>query len=233
MPEAASLEECVGYLEDHVVHDRKHFRYDRYLGMLKYCSGQLGSLGKNKKRMRDRTVVHVDLGTGPGVFHWAMHDCFEQHFSPGHQPQLVLLGYDRCPNMLELAKRIWKKFDLEYQPTYFSDAERLVEAVGDISSDARLVVTFGHVLIQANRTVFKSEIPELARLCGELSNSKRKMDIIAVDAYAYDYKNQFNRAVSKFIRKLNESSDQGKWGEVDIHGSVLSKGSRALIRRLG
>ncbi|MCY3635067.1 MAG: hypothetical protein OXH23_05620 [bacterium] len=231
VPEDASLEQCASYLEQFVVHDREHFRYCRYLRMLAHCSEQHGSLGTSAKG--DRTIVHVDVGTGPGVFHWVMHDCIQQQFELKHRPQLMLFGYDKCPNMLELAKRIWKEFDVEVQPNYFSDAKELVKTVKNVSPNAHLIVTFGHVLIQANKVLWKPEIAKLAKLCGKLSNSTHTTDIIAADAYAYDYSNQFNRAASRLFKELQKCSDKGQWRQVDISDSILPDGSRALIRNWG
>ena len=48
VPEDATLEQCVGYLEKYIVRDRKHFRYNRYHNMLAYCSNRLNSFGPRK-----------------------------------------------------------------------------------------------------------------------------------------------------------------------------------------
>ena len=34
IPKEATLKQCVGYLSRHIVHDRSHFRYMRYLRMV-------------------------------------------------------------------------------------------------------------------------------------------------------------------------------------------------------
>ena len=228
VPKEASLKVCVGYLKNHVMHERNHFRFDRYQAMLAHCSEQHGSLGTSTNQKH--TIVHVDLGTGPGIFHWVMHDHIQQNCTPKNRPQLMLFGYDQSPNMLKLAKRIWKEFDLEDQAIYFSDAKQLVKAAREISNDAHLIVTFGHVLIQANDILSRAEITKLARLCEKLSKSKRTTDIIAVDAYAYARKAQFAQATSRLIRELGNCPDTGGWRQVDIDSSVLPEGSRTIIR---
>lgn len=231
LSEDASLEECVGYMQEYVVAKGDHFRFDRYLEMLAHCSEHHGSLSASRKQKR--TVVHVDVGTGPGIFHWVMHDCVQQQFRPKNRPKLLQFGYDQCPNMLKLAKRIWKEFDLEDKPNYVSDAKQLVKAVRDVSTHAHLIVTFGHVLIQADEQEDEAEITKLARLCGKLSKSKRTTDVIAVDAYFRDRRDQFKHAEAKLFEELQEYSDKGKWHRIKIDDNILWPGSRSLIRNWG
>ena len=177
--------------------------------------------------------MHVDVGTGPGLFNWVMYDSIQQYFRPQHRPQLMLLGYDHCPNMLGLASRIWDKFNLEDQIYYSSKAKRIVRAVENISNDnVHLIVTFGHVLIQAYKQE-EDEIARFARLCGKLSQSKLTTDIIAVDAYGGYRKAHFKRAATKLFEELEDYSEPGVWRQAKIHDSILRKGSRALIRNWG
>ena len=55
-------------------------------------------------------IVHVDLGTGPGIFNWVVYDYVQQEWGRSNRPQLAQFGYDHCPAMVELAEQIWDGF---------------------------------------------------------------------------------------------------------------------------
>ncbi len=40
IPEDATLKQCAGYMEDYIIRDRQHFRYDYYMRMLDFGFGR-------------------------------------------------------------------------------------------------------------------------------------------------------------------------------------------------
>ena len=211
------------------VHDRKHFRYGRYSQMLDhYFRKHLGGHGGGRRPQ----IVHVDLGTGPGLFNWVVYDYVQTAWSHPTRPQLAQFGYDHSSAMVELAERIWTDFGLSHQVQYFASLDRLTRAVDAITGDAYLLITFGHVLIQSYNPIDRSAIKSFAKLCNRLANDRDAADVLAVDAYAYHRTQQFNVAARLLFRELCDpinAAARHTWERVDIPNSVLPDGSRALM----
>ena len=229
IPEDATLMQCASYLNQHVVHDRTHFRWGRYSQMLDhYFRKHLGGhIGGHKPQ-----VVHVDLGTGPGLFNWVVYDYVQEAWSNQTRPQLAQFGYDHSSAMVELAERIWTDFGLSHQIQFFTSTERLTRAVDAITGDAYLLITFGHVLIQSYNPIDRSAIKTFAQLCNRLASGRNAADLLAVDAYAYHRTQQFSVAARLLFRELSDSinaATHDPWERVDIPSSVLPHGSRALM----
>ena len=229
IPKDATLKQCVGYLSQHIVHDRSHFRYMRYFRMVDHYFRQ--HLGGSTERRRP-LVVHVDLGTGPGIFNWVVYDYVQQKWRPERRPRLAQFGYDRCSAMVELAERIWTRFKLSDEVQYFDSRKALRTAVGAMPEDAYLLITFGHVLIQSYNPMDQSAISSFAKLCNRLAHGRDTADVLAVDAYAGSRTQEFESATKCLRRKLRDSANGAAdqpWVRVNVPNSVLPGGSRALL----
>lgn len=227
IPKDATLKQCVSYVKQHIVHDRDHFRYLRYTRMVEhYFRDHLGEERRSQ-------IIHVDLGTGPGIFNWVVHDYVQQNWRPKSRPQLAQFGYDHCPVMVELAERIWAEFGLQHEAQFFSSSKALRRAVDAMAGDAYLLISFGHVLIQSFNPIDRSVIRGFAKLCNRLARGRDAADVLAVDAYAHDYSRQFQEAAKCLYRELRGSAtnatDLHPWKSVRIPRSVLPEGSRALM----
>ena len=230
IPKNATLKQCVRYLEQHIIHDRQHFRYVRYMRMVDhYFRGYLGAHGGGRRPL----IVHVDLGTGPGILNWVIYDYFQQSWRRRNRPQLVQFGYDQCPAMVKLAERIWTDFGLQHEVQFLDSPKALRKAVEAMTGEAYLLITFGHVLIQSYNPVDRSVIINFAKLCNRLARSRDAADVLAVDAYAHAYSRQFDEAAKCLHRELRGSSTNATaiypWEIVSIPHSVLPEGSRALM----
>lgn len=102
------------------------------------------ALRRNGNLCRTGTAVHVDIGCGPGLFSWVVHDHFDDT-----ELKVQLYGYDHATEMIRLAKLIQDRFESDIDAQYYDDSELLL---GDIATaaprSADVVVTFGHVLAQ-------------------------------------------------------------------------------------
>lgn len=229
VPKDATLKQCVYYLEQHIVHDRTHFRYKRYSRMVDhYFNKHFGGSGKGR---RPPLIVHVDLGMGPGVFNWVVHDRVQQNWKPKRRPRLVQFGYDRCPAMVELAERIWTRFELNDEVQFLDSRKALRRAVGATPENACLLITFGHVLIQSY-DADRSAVSSLAKLCNRLAQGKDTAAVLAVDAYSYGRSQEFESAARHLCRRLRDSSDRTagrRWERARVPAKVLPEGSRAIL----
>ena len=101
VPAAASRTHCLRYALRHVSGDTTpHYRYNKYRGQL------VRALHMNAARMQThRPLLHLDLGCGPGLFTWVVHDTL----SRSDYPAVRYFGYDHCRNMVALADEIWSR----------------------------------------------------------------------------------------------------------------------------
>lgn len=233
IPKDATLKQCVGYLNQYIVNSRTHFRYMRYSRMVDHYFRQ--HLGGTKERRRP-LILHVDLGTGPGIFNWVVYDYVQQNWRPGRRPRLAQFGYDRCSAMVELARRIWKRFKLNDEVQFLDSRKALRRAVDAMPEDAYLLITFGHVLIQSYNPTDRSVIGTFAKLCNRLAHGRDTVDVLAVDAYAGYRTREFELATRCLHRKLkgsvNATADH-RWTRMSVPNSVLPDGSRALLSLRG
>ncbi len=229
IPKDATLKQCVGYLNQYIVDTRTHFRYMRYSRMVDHYFRQ--HLGRSKQRRRP-LIVHVDLGTGPGIFNWVVYDYVQQNWRPERRPRLTQFGYDRCPAMVELAERIWTEFKLSDNVQYCDSRKALRKAVDATLEDSYLLITFGHVLIQSYNMVDRSTISSFAKLCTQLAHGRDTADVLAVDAYAGSRPQEFELAMRCLYRKLHDSANATAghpWARMNVPNSVLPDDSRALL----
>ena len=229
IPKNATKKQCAGYLKEYIV-DRQHFRYDYYMKMLHYYFRQyLDIRGGGYKPL----IIHVDLGTGQGIFNWVVHDFVQQNWNQANRPKLTQFGYDHCPAMVKLAKQIWRDFGLPDKVQYTDSRKALRKSVGTATGDAYLLITFGYVLIQSNNLIDRTVMSNFAKLCNRLALDRNAVDVLAVDAYAYDWSQQFDNAAERLHRELcyprTDTAASYPWHRVSIPPDVLSLESKAIM----
>ena len=138
VPEHANLRQCLGYASRYVSgNTTEHYRYDRYSTALEYA------LRLNEDFCRAGTAVHVDIGCGPGLFSWVVHDYFD-----GTEVDVQLYGYDHATEMIRLARLIQDEFESQIDVQYYDDSTQLLGNIPTAPPPADVIVTFGHVLAQ-------------------------------------------------------------------------------------
>ena len=230
IPEDATLKRCAGYLKRYIVGERDHFRYGYYMRMLDYGFGRDLDVERGGSK---RLIIHVDLGTGPGIFNWVVYDYVQQNWERKNRPGLKQFGYDRCPAMVKLAKRIQKDLGTRNKVQYTDSRKALRKSVGAVTGDAYLLITFGYVLIQSNEGDRRA-ISSLAKTCNRLAMGRDAVDVLAVDAYADDRRrHQFDDAAKRLHRKLRRTSvgaaTNPPWKRGRIPPDVLRNRSRAIM----
>ena len=138
-----SLQKTIGYTREFVVeHTTPHFRFQYYHRALSFAFRQL------RFDPADRRVVHLDIGCGPGVFSWVMHDhmASQEAREPGH---VDYYGYDHAAAMIQLAHLFLERFPDKYEFHGYSDLVGISTALADQDfSNCDVMVTFGYALVQ-------------------------------------------------------------------------------------
>ena len=170
-----SLKKVIGYTRTYVVkHTTPHFRYKYYHDALSRA------LQRPRFDPSGRQVVHLDIGCGPGVFSWVMHD----HMASKKRHRLssvVYYGYDHCPAMIKLAHLFLKRFPARYDFRGYSDLDKMELALKEQDfSDCDVVVTFGYALVQVRES--PDALGEFAELIRYMFPSHTCI-VVAVDAY--------------------------------------------------
>lgn len=182
IPQHANLRQCLGYASRHVSgHTTEHYRYDRYSRALQYALRLNGDL------CRTGTAVHVDIGCGPGLFSWVVHDHFD-----GTEVDVQLYGYDHATEMIRLARLIQDEFEVDVDVQYYDDPTQLLGNIPAVPPLVDVIATFGHVLAQLADN--HDAIGEFAALLERLTHAGRCL-VLAVDAHGHrtTFQNSFDR----------------------------------------
>ena len=138
----ASFAQCIGFAQRFIVGktgDDPHYRYDRYRRALNAALQQ--------HRVSAGTVIHVDIGCGPGLFTWVVMD----YFRPKSSVEVVSYGFDHAPKMIKLARWIWKRLDETESYSCHHNIEKITRSASKLKAKrASVIVTFGHVLVQTH-----------------------------------------------------------------------------------
>ena len=170
-----SLRETIGYTREYVVDNtEEHFRYNYYRDALTHALTRL------QFEPADRRVLHLDIGCGPGVFSWVMHDHMAAQ-DARDRIQVDYYGYDHCAAMIELAHLFLERFPDQYEFHGFSDLAEISTtlAVEDFAN-CDVVVTFGYALVQVRDDA--AALGDFATLISCLFPS-RSCIMVAADAY--------------------------------------------------
>ena len=172
IPENASIQQCLGYALRYISgNSTVHYRYDRYRTQLRR------SLRAHNDFCRTGTVVHVDIGCGPGLFSWVVHD----HFNDA-DVKLQLYGYDHATEMVRLAELIQDELESTIRVRFCHEIPQLLADLPCGSSRGDVIVTFGHVLVQLANN--QQAIEEFAIILEHLTQIGRCL-VLAVDAHSY------------------------------------------------
>lgn len=201
----ATLPRCIDYAAHYLDEgdDVEHYRYDRYARALEDLLQRYGD------RRRTSTIVHIDIGCGPGLFSWVVHDHFRTR-EPG--TEINQYGYDHAPEMTRLANILWSKFQIDGAPMWMNEPAELIKSVTHGSPTADAIVSFGHVLVQTSdqsgATDSFIEILRSVRLQSTL--------LVAVDAHG---------AVPQLRRTTKMISDALSVAGVTVHSKEPEHGS--------
>ena len=191
VPEDATLSQCIGYANQYVVGlagSRPHYRYDRYMRVLESMFQQ--------HPVRRGTIVHVDIGCGPGLFTWVVRD----HLRDMPNVSVDFYGYDHAQQMVSLARSIWRLLEEGTDYLAYYNIRNLLSSIPRACGDrCTILVTLGHVLIQTVEN--DSAIGDFARIiamCAGMANCL----VVAVDARSRDRPQELRRACNKLDAAL-------------------------------
>ena len=165
-----SLHKAIGYTRRYV----RSYRYHYYRRTL---SGAFQQMGFDPTGCQ---VVHLDIGCGPGVFSWVLHD--QMASRNAHLPDsVVYYGYDHCANMIGLAHLFLKGLPADpYEFHGYSDLAPIRTALERQNfSNCDVVVTFGYTLVQVQGDPYA--LKDFATLISCLFPS-RSCIVVAADA---------------------------------------------------
>ena len=176
--------QCIGYADHHIVaaqYERPHYRYDRYRRAL---ASEL-----HLHPVRGGTVIHVDVGCGPGLFTWVVRDFFRKI------PNIYIkfYGYDHAPNMARFAIYLWKRFEEDTDYLCYHNLPELLNSLEEeCATNSHVIITFGHVLVQTvDNARALAEFARIIAKCARLANCL----VIAVDAQTGDRPKDFRRSL--------------------------------------
>ena len=180
----ATLARCLKYTMDFVVKGTKiHYRYSMYKRALQY--------NMDKHPANSNTLIHLDIGCGPGLFSWVVADYFRSKSSI----DVELYGYDYAPKMVKLARLIRKLLGEDERYSCHHKKEKLIRLLRESKANRPyILVTCGHVLIQTSsnhkaQADFAQIIAKLAQLAD--------CQIVAVDAHTGNRPQQFLTACDR------------------------------------
>ena len=189
VPEHANIRQCLGYASRYVSgHTTPHYRYDRYRKKLLY------SLAFNDDIGRAGTLVHVDIGCGPGLFSWVVYD----HFS-GTEVDVHLYGYDYAPEMVRLTGLIQDELESQIRLQCYDDVRQLLADIPRAPPPADVIVTLGHVLVQLADN--EQALGVFAAILKHLTHAGLCL-VLAVDAQRYP--ETFQRSYNRLCEALEE-----------------------------
>lgn len=239
--------ECLGYLQQYIIgggnNSRNHYRFDRYAALLNpwYHSNAFPADESELCWDRGRSYVkllHIDLGSGPGVFTWAVKDYFDDVFwSPSCAYESMHIGFDHSAVMVDLATAIWEQLAIDSKAVWCSTPESLLAiAERPVQRCDYLMITMGHILIQLHETN-GAEIDRFATYICHLLGfdyAAPNIDILIVDAHTGDRPQKFKYALDRLVHALNATRDESdllheKWHVMELSPSTLPGGCRAAV----
>ena len=211
IPRDATLARCIDYSARYL-YERdtvEHYRYKRYMQALEDLLRDYGGHRKTS------TIAHVDVGCGPGLFSWVVHDYF-RHQEPG--TGIELHAYDHSPTMVELAGLIWREFETGFYLGATSDLDELTSQVMQGGPPADVIVSFGHVLVQTSGQ--ENAVGSFADIlsCILLDSNL----VVAVDAQSDPAIQKFHLSIDRLIEAL---ADHG----LEFRSKVQRRGSLTAV----
>lgn len=190
----ATLEESIVYTEGYVVGiGGAHYRYDYYMDALEEAK-EFDCIHPGRK------IVHVDLGCGPGLFAWVVHDyVMARHRKKNAKIEFYM--YDHAKSMIKLARIFWKNFPVQHELNAYHDVDGIRKGLRSQDlSGCDVLVSFGHVLIQTRGD--ERALSEFACIIRELFPSGT-CTMVAVDAHVNKWKrDEFRNSCRDLFRRL-------------------------------
>ena len=145
----------------------------------------------------------MDVGCGPGVFAWVVHDYF-RHQADGTEVELH--AYDSSPEMVRLAGLLWREFDTGVYLDATSDVGELTSRIMQ-GGPADVIVSFGYVLVQTSDQ--KDAIDSFADILSTVRLNSNL--VVAVDAQSDPAVRAFRRSVDGLIGILATRGLEVQW----------------------
>ncbi len=203
-----SLEKSIGYTRKFVVeHSKEHFRYDYYRYVLSESIKKFHFIHRNKK------LIHVDIGCGPGLFSWVVLD-YMTAYHGRNETNLHFMLYDHARSMVDLADLFWKRLSVTNRMDNYSDVDDIQKRLRARKlSNCDVLVTFGHVLLQTKDNT--RSVDDFACIIQNLFPSNSCI-VVAVDAYSGESRKKFRDAcdnLRSILRKVGVYSKSRTIGE--------------------
>ena len=182
-----------------------HYRYKRYMSKLQ---SHLQNMPVPANRL-----AHVDIGCGAGLFSWVFLDwAAQQNIEYG---RVSLYGIDHCQAMIDIAEIVRTKLlaRIANYPHlhYFRDVNDLItQLTSNHQVGTIYIVTFGHVLIQANTP---ENIRNFARIIAHIvkpNGLRARCQLVIVDAFSGSRPAQLEVAKEALRNSLAEMGV--RWG---------------------
>ncbi len=184
IPATASLKNAIDYTWSYVIESKPfgtlHYRYNRYRRAVQHA------LSQNDNPIRfiipgfpGNKIIHLDLGCGPGLFSWVVHDYLAT--MEWRQQNVEYIGYDHAENMIRLGRLFQEYLSVEtYVFDGYSEIDRMLKEMQERDlSGHDCIVTLGYVLVQAGND--GSALGDFARAIKSLHPWKSCI-LVAVDA---------------------------------------------------
>lgn len=211
IPKDATLERCIDYAARYLYEKdtSEHYRYMRYQWALERL---LADYGDHRKT---GMIVHVDIGCGPGLFSWVVHDYFGQE-----EPKtaIELHAYDHSSEMVKLARLLWSEFKIGVRLDTTSDLEALISRIRQDGTPADMIVSFGHVLAQVSASCQKNAIAVFADILRRIRLNSSL--VVAVDAQKDSADQNFRRSTGR-LNEVLAARGLALWPRFQQRGSMV------------
>ena len=182
----ATWEQVLQYTVRHVINfggAKPHYRYDKYARSIKRVVEELKYV-----RRPDHNILHVDIGCGPGLYHWALLDYFGNLSDDRNACKIFSVGYDHSNEMISLARRCADRIQEHTASScpesveYFSNLNEMLDHIRSSNKfrPCDAFITFGHVLIQSSHD--SHAIQNFSKIVKSLLPFSRRTILIACDA---------------------------------------------------
>lgn len=215
---AASLGQAIGYTRRYIIETTTtHYRYAYYYDAIRK------GLTRLRFDPKCHDILHLDLGCGPGLFSWVVHDyLLSETLCDGRRLEFV--GYDHAKNMIVLARLMKHHLPTTFDFVGYSTMERLCAELRKRNfSNCCVVVTLGYVLIQAAQDPDAlSRFTEIVR--GSLP--AYSCFLIAVDAFEGTRRRAFLSEWERLLTTLKNTGIDPQ--DAGIDGAIKSRASARL-----
>ena len=197
----------------------QYYRYRRYREVL-----ELIPIGGCR-------LVHVDIGCGAGLFSWVLLDLAREKGIT--LDRVDLYGLDHSPEMLNLAQAVRGRLIhhiADYPALHYvhNVDDLLRELNGQHLADTDCIVTFGHVLVQANTPQNQQDFTLILVHIRGLLNAQCNCFAVAVDAL--NHPEEFAEGWQALLNGMGRAGIGHQL--IPVPGTRINDNNRAKIARL-